>query len=404
MNDRLKSIINLTGVQVFRLFAPIITLPIISSSVSKSAFAEYLLFQAISLWVFQIIEYGFSTSASKIIKNENITLKYCLLSVTKTRLMLSFVFFILAVIFTPIIFNDYSFVIILGVLNGIAIALAPIFYYQHKRQLGIYSYIEFSYGGLSIICAMLLVDSDFSLLLYIALLVVFRCFGSIYILISALSENGYRIKEITTGRVLYKEGKNIFLSQFSASLYTTFNHILTSVLLSPIHYISFSLADKVSRGMFGLSGSVTRVLLRDSIDAANDQFTLYRRVVRLLIMYLTVASVIVTLLCFLSGWIFTFLTSGKFEISPIYLQMSAVIIPIMCISSVIGYQFLIPIGYERLMLRVITLAAVVNCVLIVVFAINFGALGAIGATIIVESMVSIIFLYNFIKLGKKNNE
>lgn len=385
------NLIWLFSIRIGRILAPLILIPIISSSFGNSSLGTYLLFLSIANWISLVIDYGFVFSATKEVARERDcekSLQAIFMKVTSAKTMLITIcipfFFI-----SSYLVSDLWLCIVAGFLSGVVTGLVPLWYFQGVERSKIPAFLDLifyiSLIPAAIVCMWLKLDIYYLIFLYIILRTVVLIYSTI-IVVSEIKLTSFTFSygEAKSG---LKAGFGMALFRFSTTMYITLNSIVVGLLLTPLALVVFSIPEKITRGAVALLSPLSQAIFpRLSYNLKSGSTDAFKATG---IITVIVGSIITCLIFFFAPKLISLFLSEDIKRATMVLEYLSILPVLISISNTFGLQYLVTHGYEIIFNRIIMLAAALNLGAIYPLISYFDVEGAAFSLIITEAYVAI---------------
>lgn len=212
--------------------------------------------------------------------------------------------------------------------------------------------------------------------------------------LKALKDSSFIRPKLVTIRSQLKDGWHFFLSSAAVNIYTTSNTIILGLIAEPLIVGYYFVAEKMIRAVLMIFSPITSAIYPHvSRLASADDPELFRKFIS------KVIALFICLGIFLSAGVFLFapllissLFGTGYTASIAVLQVFALLPLPLSVSSVLGTLIMLPYGQQKDVSRVLLAAAVVDLAIFIPATYFFGAIGAAGANVAVESFVTLALI------------
>jgi PST family polysaccharide transporter len=394
-NKRLaKNILWLYALQGMNYLIPIVLLPYLIRVLGVGQYGLVAFSQAIAQYFVIGTDYGFNFSATKQIAlhrqdaEEVSRIFYGVMAIKMTLVAIGAVLMVCAIVFIPRLRADGA-IYMAAYLTVVGSALFPIWLFQGMEQMQFISIIT---GASKLIAAgaiFLLVHGPQDTLRATLLQSAgFLIAGLIAIVISIKNyAPSLRFPHRRDLLTMFIEGRHVFVSSASVTLYTNTNTFLVGVIAGNVQAGYFSLADKLIRAVTGLIFPFLQAgyphvirLIKESRDGALlfIQRILFRG---------AIVGAIVGLGLFLSARPVVRLALGQSVAGVVpVLRMVSLFPLLMVVTASMGMLIFLPFGLEKVFSRLLLAIGIVNVVLCFTLIPFMGAVGAALGMILMESL------------------
>jgi PST family polysaccharide transporter len=194
-----------------------------------------------------------------------------------------------------------------------------------------------------------------------------------------------RLVEMIT---MFKDGKHLFVSTASITLYTNTNTFLVGVISGTVQAGYFSLADRFIRAVTGLVFPVIQAtyprMVRMISDSRDHALAFIRKMIGC-----------VAVIAFASGLAIlglahpiAYIAFGRNALAVVPLIRMAALFPLVAtLSAILGMLVLIPFGFERIQSQMLVSAGVLNVLMASVLIKMHGAFGGMVSMIAIEAVL-----------------
>lgn len=191
--------------------------------------------------------------------------------------------------------------------------------------------------------------------------------------------------------VAYKKGWQIFLSTLAVNLYTSSDIVILGIMTNPTIVGYYSGAEKliscVRRGIGAVSDAIYPYISQKMKNARNEAYHFLRKQ---LLIY-TVGGVFggITIF-FFAPCIIPWLLGDKYVPSINLIQIMAFVPLVVAISTVFGYETMLPLGMQKKYSQILIVASIFNLGLIVPSIIWQGAVGVAFCVFATETFITLL--------------
>ena len=188
-----------------------------------------------------------------------------------------------------------------------------------------------------------------------------------------------------------KKGWQIFLSSLAVNLYTSSDVVILGVLTNSTIVGYYSGAEKliscVRRGIGAVSDAIYPYITQKFKESKEGAYGFLRKQ---LAVYAVGGILGGLLIFFFSPNIVPCLLGSKYIPSIAPLQLMSFIPFMVAVSTVFGYETMLPLGLQKIYSKILIAASIVNLVLIVPAILWKGALGVAGCVLITETFITMV--------------
>jgi PST family polysaccharide transporter len=370
------------------ILLPLINLPYLARILTPSSWGTVLFAQAYALYLTIFIQYGFNTAASREIARSRATgdgLAVFVSEVMGAKLLLAFASLLVSVIVWRCVgpFHQSPRVFWCAVAWGICQGLFYTWYFQGIEKLHFISLIEVGARALAVVATFLFVHKPADNWIVMLLLAGSSLLTLIAGVIMTYQDVPVLIPSVAGSVKALRLSWHRFVFELASTLYTTSGTLFAGLFAAARVVAFYNNADRLTRTMRVSLDPVMRAAFpRVSSLTANrmDEATIFARRI-----FLTLGglSVLMGIGSFAFAPIAVRLVFGSkyMEMVPI-LRILSFVIPMHVATTVLGYVWAYPLGFDREVTRVMLLAAVLNAALAVSLVPFFGAIGMAVATVL----------------------
>lgn len=409
-----KNVAYLYVIQLFRLALPLSLLYILSKTLTVTQYSVYVFTIAVATWLSVFVEYGFNISATRRISESTTNnIREIIIQTQAARWILTFItiFFLPWAIFYSSVFSGYPEWALCAWIIGVMIGMTPNYYYQAISDLRLVALMEV--GGILVTVIAVLISisesKDFwrlSIILVLVRLVIWLVLERRMLAGNKLFHN--ELFNLQKGVHALKDGWRIFLVQFAASLYTSFNIVLLGSISTPYAVAIYGSSERLIRAGLTFIGQATAAIFPTlNKIKSNAPATLLRTRKIILLAYMSVSLLCVPVIWWMSAPISDYFFHRAFPDLAQVIRIMALVVPAIAISNVLAFHYLVVDHKDYIVNWVVFL--------VVPFSLLFGLLlsrehGAIGMSLawvavewLVTGMLAVIIFLNA-KKQKVNND
>lgn len=393
-----KNIIILSLVHVVRLLLPLLVLPILAGTILPDDFGIYLYAVSFGAWLSVFIEYGFNISATRSLACSGDTREAARIieETQNAKLMLTILTLpVLAMALWVVpVFKGHTYWAFAAWLLGVFTAFAPIYYFQGREQLRDVAIAETLSGLLVLASVYFFINSAQSFYLLPAILVGAKLVSTGLLtarMIFDLPPNARPCFSFVSGRCALKAGFDLFIFQSAVSFYTSFNVVFLGFFCTPVQVGAFAAAERLMKAGLGfLSQFSNAIFPRLNALRLSDPAGMIELRTRVLAGFIVLGLVGMVTTWFIAPFVVKIMFKDSLVEVVSLLGILAVVIPAIALSNVLGFQYLLVDGREKVFNRVIAAAAAVNLVMASVLISQAGARGMALSWVLTEWFITVI--------------
>lgn len=200
-----------------------------------------------------------------------------------------------------------------------------------------------------------------------------------------------------------KEGKNFFLSNFMASLYTLLTPVILGIATSKAEIGIYNNVNVLKQGIAGLFAPILQVTYTRTVKSTTLSSTVQAQFKNslLIISGLIGFTLLVVLPGVFADWICLYMFKEINQSYILAIRLSLISPIFIIFNSAFSSLFLLVTDNSKTMLKSIMVGSVVCLTFSFYISKIYGAVGILSLLIFVEILVAIMFLLNSIRLIKK---
>lgn len=393
-NSIAKSALSLYVVQLTKYVIPLVAVPFLTRVLRPDGWGLVVFTQSFGMWLSLVMEYGFSLSATRDVSRNSAdqdALSTIVCGVMGAKVVLGIVLAIVVGVtgLAMPLLREHPRYLLLAWLIAVAQGLSPLWYFQGLERMHLPALLNVASRLVSTILVFLVVDGaddGWKVLAYEAGAGFISSGLAVFMMYREVSFGLPNLAEIGTA---LRRGWSMFFFRGAVSLYTTSNTIILGLFVPPTVVGFYAGAERISRSVIGLMTPISQVVFpRISRLVVQDPV----RAVRLGKLSLLLMGVLgIGMGCMLAlgseALVQLFFGAG-YEAAVPLLRLLALLVPIVALSNVLGIQWMLPHGLDRLFNIIIAIAGLINIMLAFVLVPVLGPLGMVYAVIISEGFVT----------------
>ena len=398
----IQNFTSLSILQIANYLFPLIVLPYVVRILGPAKYGLINFAAAFIAYFSLMCDYGFSLSGTKeisIIRDDKEKLSRTFSTIITIKLLLSvvsFLLFILIVYFIPFFKNNWEvYVLSYGfVIGGV---LFPGWFYQGIERMKYITIIQVFVRSIATVLIFMLVNEENDYLL----LVLLNSSAQILIGVAGLIVAGikfkikFRLPSFEEIKSQLKSGWNIFQSMIAINVYTTSNTFILGLFASETIVGYYAAADKIRMAFQGVQSVLAQTVFPHVNSLAKESYEKFILFIkRFLKLEVTIGFSVSLLLFIFSPQLVELLLGEKFVTSGELLRIISALPLLISLSNIFGIQIMLPLGYDRAFNRIISSAALLHILLLIVIVPAYFAIGTSIAVVITESVVTLLtFLF-----------
>ena len=398
----IQNFTSLSILQIANYLFPLIVLPYVVRVLGPAKYGLINFAVAFIAYFNLISDYGFSLSGIKeisIIRDDKDKLSKAFSTIISIKILLSifsFLIFIVIIYFIPFFKNNWEvYVLSYGfVIGGV---LFPSWFYQGIEQMKYITTIQIIIRSIVTVLIFILIKEESDYLLLVVLNSTAQIMiGIIGIVISLVKfKIKFRLPSLEEIKIQLKSGWNIFQSMIAINIYTTSNTFILGLFASETIVGYYAAADKIRIAFQGILSVLSQTVFPYGNRLAKDSYNKFIIFIKKLLKLEFAIGFLTSLILFIFSPQLTELLLGeRFAASGELLRIISVIPVLSSFSNVFGIQTIIPLGYEKTLNKIVSTAAILHFILILVFVPKYFAVGTSVIVVLTEFVITFLtFLF-----------
>ena len=389
-----KNALALYSVQFAEYLLPMITIPYLARILHPDGWGKVVYAQNFSMWIVLVLEYGFGFSASReIARHRDNPQRHAEFAsgVLGGNLLLMVPAAILVVVarFTAPQFREDPSYLWLAAGVAVVAAFRPFWYFQGIEKMTFPAWTNVLGRFLYAAGIFLFIHSQGSAWLVLGLQGISGIAITAILLGSMYRQIPFQPPSLANALPALKAGWTIFLSRSATSLYTLANTFILGLFVAPAAVAYYGGAERVVLAVIGLMTPFTQALYpRMSHLAVSDQGKAASALSMGLRVF-TLIGVVVGAIVFASAPLVVRILLGKaYAPAAGILRVAALIIPLVAVSNILGMQWMLASGMDRVFSRISLVAGVLNVFLATFLSWKFGAIGTAWSIVAAQGFVT----------------
>jgi polysaccharide transporter, PST family len=397
-NSLVQNAAALYGVQCVRKIFPLLTVPFLARVLGPEGWGAVAFTQSLAEFIVLITEFGFNLSATRDIARQRGSRQACagiMAGVLGSQVLLAAAGSIAAILVSRTIplLRDNPKLLAAGLFYAVAQGFMPLWFFQGLEKMRYAAVLEISGRVAGVFAILVFVRGPEHMWLALFLQGLTPAVSTVAGLALARTEIPWRMPTPALVREALTRGWPMFLFRSAESLYGVGNAFLLGLFASPVQVGYFASAEKISRAIFGLLNPIRESLYPRLSSIAHDSPESARKLARAGMIVMIGGGVVLGATVFAFAPALIGLLMGQaFGPAVTVLRILSVLPVLLSITHSAGLQWLLPLGRDSEVNRIIVCAGVVNVILAVILAPNFAHLGMAWAVVSAESFVAINML------------
>jgi polysaccharide transporter, PST family len=383
----------LYGVQICRKLFPLFTVPYLTRMLNPSGWGTVAFVLSMADILTLIIEYGFNLSATREIsrhRHHSGTCRDVMGGVLGAQILLAVVAISLAGILAPrfpLLRNEPKMVLA-GLVYALAQGFTPLWFFQGLERLRLAASLEIGAKFTALCCVFLFVRSPQDGWKVVVLQAMAASVSTAAGIVLATRAFGFRFPNYTLVREALQRGWPMFVFRSAESLYGIGNTFLLGFFAPAAVVGYFATAEKITKAMFGLLNPIRDSLYpRLSYLAASSEQAAAKLARPAIAVMVSGGFFLTAILFFMAPWLISLLAGPDFAPAVPVLHLYSILPLMLSITYSVGLQWLIPLGRDRVVNRVILGGGCLNLILSCLLAPRFGAMGMATSVLLAELYV-----------------
>ncbi len=383
----------LYGVQFCRKLFPLFTVPYLTRMLNPAGWGTVAFVLSMAEIVALIIEFGFNLSATREISRQRHHPENCrdvMGGVLGAQALLAMAGISLAAVVSPHItlLRNQPKMVIAGLIYAVAQGCTPLWFFQGLERLRLAASLEIGAKFAALCGVFLLVRSPQDGWKVVVLQAMAAGVSTTAGIGLAVRSFGFRFPNYQLVKDALRRGWPMFVFRSAESLYGIGNVFLLG-LFAPAAVVGyFASAEKITKAMFGLLNPIRDSLYpRLSYLAASSEQAAARLARPAIALMVSGGLFLTTVLFAMAPWFIKILAGPDFAPAVPVLRLYSILPLILSITYSVGLQWLIPLGRDAAVNRIIVGGGLLNLALSCLFAPRLGAMGMATSVLLSELYV-----------------
>jgi polysaccharide transporter, PST family len=389
----------LYGVQICRKVFPLIVVPYLARVLHVEGWGTVAFIQSLADIVALVIEFGFNLSATREVSRKRNDPEACgqiMAGVLGAQAVLASIGLILVLCLAPHLplLRQNPAMLAAACVYAIAQGCTPLWFFQGLEKMATAAGLEI-FGRLCALAGIFLfvhsVQDGWKVLSFQALTVGVSTVGGIWLACRAF---GFHTPTRALVLDAMRKGWPMFVFRSAESLYGVGNSFVLGLFATPVIIGYFAIAEKISKAIFGLLNPVREALyprLSFLMESSEAKAT---RLARIGIAIMTVAGVLLTVcIQIFAGNLIRLLAGSGFAPAVPVLRVMGFLPLVLSITYSVGLQWLLPLGRDMVVNRIIIGGGLLNLILAFSLAARLGAIGMAYSVLSAELFVCASLLW-----------
>jgi polysaccharide transporter, PST family len=381
--------------QIANYILPVLVIPYLARVLHPHAWGSVVFAQGFAMWLSRLLEYGFNLSATRQVakyRSDEHRMGEIVAGVLGAQMLLAAAAGLAAAISAVTVpsFRDFPVYLGLAWLIAIAQGMNPLWFYQGVEDMRLPAMLSVTGRIIATLGVFLIVKSpdDGWLVLLLQSVAAWISTGTAIFFIYR------RVPTFPPGPArawaALVDGWRVFLLRGSITLYSTANIFLLGLFVPSSIVAYYGGADRISRACFDTLSPVSQALfphMAHLVVSDRKRAVQFARVSCYVLCGIGSAACLILML--FAPWIIHLLLGPEYKAAVPILRVLSLIPPVAALSNILGVQWMVPLGLERQMNRVILAAGLLNIALVSLLTPRFGGLGMAFAVVAAETTVTV---------------
>lgn len=383
----------LYAVQFAEYLLPMLTVPYLSRKLGAGAWGEILYAQGFAGWLAILLEYGFGLSATRTLARldaqDHAGRGRLVAGVVGASLLLMVAAIGVCLIsaFTVPIFEERPSLLVLGAAIAFSQGLRPFWYFQGRENLAPLSALNFASRVFNTFGVFLVVFEP----AHAWRVLLLQALAGVAILAVALrwiyADTPWQRPTLALALETLREGWSLFMMRSSISLYSLANVFLLGLFVNAQQVAFYAGPERLNKAATGILQPLISVLYPRINALIAQDVAVARRAARKGLLLIGGLGLTIGLGLFVAAPVLIRVLGKGYEPAIPVFRVMGLLAPLVAFNTVLGAQWLIPLGYDRIVNRIILLAGVLNVVAACLAAAEYGPMGMAWCVVGAETLI-----------------
>jgi polysaccharide transporter, PST family len=393
-NQLVQNAAALYGVQFVRKLLPLIIMPYLARTLGPPGWGVVAFTQSLAEFVVLVIEFGFNLSATREIARNRESNNACgeiMAGVLGSQVILAVCGIFGAFLVSraiPLLHNNPK-LLASGLFYAIAQGFIPLWFFQGLERMRLAATLEICGRIVGLCSIFLFVRSPEDAWIALFIQGIAPAITTVAGLIMAYRQIPCRMPQWPLVQDALRRGWPMFVFRSAESLYGVENVFILGLFASPTQVGYFASAEKISKAIFGLLNPVRESLYPRLSSMAQRSPKEAARLAKAGVVVMVGGGLLLGAgVFFFAPLLIRVLMGQAFAPAVTVLRILSVLPILLSVTHSIGLQWLLPLGRDSEVNRIILLADTLNVALAVILAPHFAHIGMAGAVLCAETFVS----------------
>jgi polysaccharide transporter, PST family len=376
------------------LLLPLVAVPYLARVLRPEGWGLVVFAQSFSAWLALVLEYGFYLSGTRRIarlRHSRGGLARVVAGVQSAKALLLVVISagaLVAYLLVPV-FRDNPGFLFWAWIAAMAQGLSPFWFFQGVERMRAPALAEAGGKAAATAGIFLLVREPADGWIVLALQAVTGLAAVALTTRWVYREVPFRRLRLRRALATLRQAAGLFVFRTASGAYIVANSFIVGVLASPQVVAYFGGAERIIRGAINLVHPATQAIYpRISRLVVDDRSAAGRLLALSLVLVGTLGVAVGAGAWLAAPHVVRVLLGPGYEAAVPVLRVLGLLPPITAVTTVLGIQWALPMGYERYVLRLVAAAGVLNAVLAILVVPRHGALGMAVVVVLAECLVT----------------
>jgi PST family polysaccharide transporter len=390
-----RNAISLYTLQLGSVILPLATLFFLTRRLGPQQWGRLAFMQALAAYVVFLVTYGFHFSGTREVaqnRHDPDRLAELFVGVLGAKVFLAILSLLIVIPATMLVppIQRVQSLLWPGMLWAFAVSLSLSWYYQGLERMGIVARWETAARVLSLCAVLVLVHSPADA--WKVLVIQGSLLAGAVAVEMAVAYRGVRFRVPTRALVwqTLRMGWSTFLLQGALSLYTIGNGFILGLLTSSTAAVGYYVgAERISKGLATLLNPVTQAIYPRTSHLATHARPEAARLARLSLLLMGAVACLMGVSVFIAAPLLVRVVLGPgFESAVPVLRILALLPPLVVVNNVLAVQWMLALGLDRLVNRVVFAAGLLNVVLAIALVPHYVHVGMAVAVVASEALIT----------------
>jgi PST family polysaccharide transporter len=391
----IQNALALLSVQFAEYVVPMVTMPYLARILQPAAWGTVVYAQNFSAWIVLVLEYGFGFSATREIARRrddpdgHSEVARGVFGANIILLLPSILITVVARFTVPEFQKDQRF-LWLALAIAVTQGIRPFWYFQGIERMRFAAWLNVAGRVFVAVGIFRLVKTPAHAWRVLALQAVSGAIVTAILAAQMYRAISFRMPALKQSFAAFKAGWTIFLSRSAVSLYTMANTLILGFFVNSAGVAFYGGAERLIGVVSGLMSPFTQAIYPRMIHlAANNREKATGAIWQGLLFFGIFGMLTCTALIVAAPLAIRIVLGPSYKPAVGVLRIAALAIPAGAVSNVLGMQWMLPFGMDRVFNRIVVSAGVINVILAVVLSPRFGPAGTAWSVVVSQYFVSI---------------